>query len=144
LAKRLAPGDIGAITALDEKYFGTARRDFLREFCFGSGTSTVGIDGGNGALAGYGTIRPCVDGWKAGPVCAPDRDTAAALVGELIATGTEENFYWDVPEPNLAAVELARGRFGMVPVFETARMYSGGKWELPVSGIWGTATLELG
>ncbi|MEA4863318.1 MAG: GNAT family N-acetyltransferase [Victivallaceae bacterium] len=143
-ARRLAPGDFNAITALDEKYFGTVRRDFLRVFCFAPGTRTVGIDDGRGGLAGYGTIRPCGDGWKLGPVFAPDRDTAAALVDALIATGTAGNFYWDVPEPNQAALELAVGRFGMTRVFETARMYRGGKWELPVSGIWGTTTLELG
>lgn len=143
-ARILKPANFAALNALDRRYFLAGRTDFLKTFCFAPGVRAAGIDDGNGGLSGYAVIRPCCEGWKLGPVFAPDREAAEDLIATLIRTGTAENLYLDVPEPNQEAAELAAGRFGMIPVFETARMYCGGKWELPVSGIWGTTTLELG
>jgi hypothetical protein len=51
--------------------------------------------------------------------------------------------FWDVPESNPAAVELARSH-GMEMVFEAARMYKGAAPALPVERIFGTTSLELG
>jgi hypothetical protein len=48
-----------------------------------------------------------------------------------------------VPQPNVAAIALAE-RHGMTPYFETARMYTGIRPELPLARIFGITTLELG
>src|SRR3712207_8299571 len=47
----------------------------------------------------------------------------------------------DPPEPNGAAVWLAE-RYGLSPVFETARMYRGARPELPLSRTFGISTLD--
>ena len=49
----------------------------------------------------------------------------------------------DTPAPNTAAVALAE-RYGLAPVFETARMYRGSDPGLPLARIFGITTFELG
>jgi len=142
-ARELFPADLGQVAALDRMFFGAEREGFLRAFCFPPNGRTFGVERGGG-LSAYGTIRSCFDGWKIGPLFAPDAEAAGVLASELIRAGSAGNFYWDVPEPNAPAIKLAEDHFGMTPMFETARMYNGGSWELPVSSIWGTSTLELG
>ena len=51
--------------------------------------------------------------------------------------------FLDLPEPNQAAVQLA-ARFGLSPVFETARMYRGVQPDLPLTRTYGISTFELG
>ena len=51
--------------------------------------------------------------------------------------------FLDPPEPNGPAVALAK-RYGLEPVFETARMYRGAVPELPLEKIFGITTFELG
>jgi len=46
-------------------------------------------------------------------------------------------------KPNTAAVALAR-RHGMVPVFETARIYTKAIPDLPINEIFGVTSFELG
>ena len=135
--------DFAQLAEFDRQYFGTDRADFLRAFAFAPESRAVGIFGA-GELTGFGVIRRCVEGWKIGPVFAPDQAGAAEIVTTLLHTGSVGNFYWDVPEPNAVAMELARRDFHAVPIFETARMYRTGHWQLPLDRIWGTTTLELG
>ncbi|MGW7194040.1 GNAT family N-acetyltransferase, partial [Streptomyces sp. NPDC054838] len=49
----------------------------------------------------------------------------------------------DVPDANPAAVKLAVD-LGLVPTFETARMYTGPAPALDLSGLYGVTSLELG
>lgn len=142
-ARTLVLNDFEQLAELDRQYFGTDRTAFLRAFAFAPESRAVGIWGA-GELTGYGVIRRCVEGWKIGPVFAPDQAGAAEIVTTLLHTGSVENFYWDVPEPNAGAMELARQYFRASSTFETARMYRGGRWVLPLDRIWGTTTLELG
>jgi hypothetical protein len=51
--------------------------------------------------------------------------------------------FLDTPAVNGAAVDLARGH-NMTAVFETARMYAGGKPDLPLDRIFGVTSFELG
>ena len=57
--------------------------------------------------------------------------------------GPEAEISLDTPEDNPAAVRLAE-RFGLQPVFETARMYRGPAPGLPLPRIFGITTFELG
>ena len=63
----------------------------------------------------------------------------AALVAAFVAL----YLLIDVPEPNAAGVALAE-RHGLVPVFETARMYRGQAPHEPVERIFAVPTFELG
>jgi hypothetical protein len=97
----------------------------------------------DGAVTGYGVLRPCAEGSKIGPLFAANRGDAELLFRALAAEAPPGPVFLDVPEPNAAAVRLAEG-FGMMPAFETARMYRGAAPELPLDRIFGITTFELG
>jgi hypothetical protein len=97
----------------------------------------------NGQIAGFGTIRACFDGHKIGPLFATNETDADLLFRALCASVGKTMVYLDTPEPNQAAISMAK-RYEMTPVFETARMYRGQAPSLPLQHIWGITTFELG
>jgi len=97
----------------------------------------------DGRLAGYGVIRACHSGFKIAPLFAEDAKGAEVLFTALAGLAAGAPVYLDVPEPNAAALELA-GRHGMTPVFETARIYTKGAPDLPLSEMYGITSFELG
>jgi GNAT superfamily N-acetyltransferase len=97
----------------------------------------------DGAVTGYSVARPCRSGFKIGPLFADDEATAGQLLSGLVGAIGDEPFFLDIPEPNEAAGRLVE-RFGMGPVFETARMYTGEPPREPVNRIFGVTTFELG
>lgn len=97
----------------------------------------------DGAVRGYGVIRPAVTGYKIGPLFADTPAIAELLFEALAAQNHGEAVVLDCPEPNTAAVALAE-RHGLAPVFETARMYRGAAPELPLDRIFGITSFELG
>ncbi|MQT12198.1 GNAT family N-acetyltransferase [Segnochrobactrum spirostomi] len=97
----------------------------------------------NGRIVGYGVIRRTAAGFKIGPLFADDTATADRLFTRLAAHADGGRIFLDVPEPNAAARALAE-EAGLVPVFETARMYKGPPPALPLARIFGITTFELG
>jgi Acetyltransferase (GNAT) domain len=97
----------------------------------------------DGALAGWGVIRPCRQGWKIGPLVADDRAAAEALLSALLASCGGSEIFLDVPSINHDAIALAES-LGLAPVFETARMYTGAIRPLRLERIFGVTTFELG
>lgn len=137
--------DFQALCRYDQSIFNADRSRFLAAFAFAPGTVGRVHKNQDGAIDGYALARPCAEGYKIGPVFAPDLDTAGDLIAGVLRTlPAGVSFYLDVPESNPAAVALAKRRLQMTKVFETARMYANGEWLLPTRFIWGTATLELG
>lgn len=135
--------DLTAVQAVDAACFGAPRPEFLRRWLAVPGGCAAGVRSGSG-LSGYGVIRPAREGMKVGPLFADDADTARAILGRLVAhAGADTPVYLDVPEPHLEGVALAREQ-GLVPVFETARMYRGGTLDLPLDRVFGITTFELG
>jgi hypothetical protein len=96
-----------------------------------------------GRVRGLGVIRRCGEGWKIGPLFADDADVADTLFCRLVADIGAGPVILDTPEANAQAVALAQ-RYGLTPVFETARMYRNGDPGLPVERIFGITTFELG
>ncbi len=133
--------DIPAVLAYDAEIFPSARDAFLKAWLAPSARRTEGLFE-NGVLRGYGTVRRCVDGAKIGPLFADSAAVAEALVARL-ASGAPGKVFIDIPEPNAAAVAIAR-RLGFTPAFETARMYRGRAPSLPVQRSFGITSLELG
>jgi Acetyltransferase (GNAT) domain len=97
----------------------------------------------DGRLAAWGVIRPCRKGHKIGPLVADDRGGAEAVLAALIASAGGGEVFLDVVEPNRDAVALAQA-FGLAPIFETARMYTGPIRPVALSRIFGITTFEFG
>jgi len=131
-----------ALAAFDARHFGTARPAFLAGWLAAEG-HVARILVADGAPVGLGVLRPCRSGCKVGPLFAPDSAGAEALLADLALAAPEGPIVLDVPEPNGAAAALAE-RWGLEPVFETARMYRGPAPDLPLASVFGVTTFELG
>jgi hypothetical protein len=138
----LATVPLAQVVADDATVFPARRRGFLRAW-----TSAPGHVGRallrEGRLAAWGVIRSCRRGCKIGPLVADDGASAAAVFDALVAAKGGGEIFLDVPEPNGAAVALARGR-ALTPVFETVRMYTGPIRPIALPRVFGVATFELG
>jgi GNAT superfamily N-acetyltransferase len=130
------------VSIYDRRHFPAARPDFLQAWIHQPGAAALGVMR-DGHLAGYGVIRPCVTGYKIGPLFADDSRAAEKLYQSLCARVAGQPVFLDVPEPNREAVALAE-RHGLKPVFETARMYSGPVPKIALNEVFGITTYELG
>lgn len=135
-----------ALVNYDRNFVAVPRNHFIEHWTKPDASSKRGtkISVEDGNINGYGTLRECREGYKIGPLFAEDEKTAEALFCNLVSTapaGSEISL--DTPEDNTKAVRLAV-RYGMKPVFETARMYKGDAPNLPLQKIFGVTTFELG
>ena len=97
-----------------------------------------------GKVQGYGVIRQCQTGYKIAPLFADSAEIARSLITALTANlpkGSE--FFLDVPGSHHDAMLLAK-EHAMEPVFETARMYTQVRPELPLNRIYGVTSFEIG
>jgi hypothetical protein len=101
----------------------------------------------NGRIRGYATLRPCLTGYKVGPLFADNSDIAQALLASLLTAIPEDHneheIFVDMPQPNSAAFALSDA-LGLDKVFETARMYSDHEPDIDLNRIFGVTTFELG
>lgn len=135
--------ELDALTAYDARHFPTPRGAFLRAWLTQPGTTAQAAYAGT-AICGYGAIRPCVQGWKIGPLFAEDAATAERLLAQLTARlAPGSTYYLDVCAANPEGLALAE-RHGLRRVFETARMYRGPAPTLPLHHIFGSTSFELG
>jgi hypothetical protein len=137
----VAPAIVPAVLDYDRRCFPAPREAFLRAWLHPDRRRPLAyiVDG---VVRGYGVIRACRQGHKIGPLFADTPSIADALFRSLAAQAPGQ-LYLDPPEPNAAAIALAE-RYGMRPVFETARMYRGAAPALPLENIFGITTFELG
>jgi GNAT superfamily N-acetyltransferase len=139
----LTADDFAAVSAFDRRHIAAERDAFLAAWLAPSPTRQTEGYFEDGELRGYGTIRRCVSGWKIGPLFAETPAIAEVLLATLVTPAGVDLIAIDIPGPNAAAVAMAK-RLGLKPAFETARMYLGHAPELPLDGIFGITTLELG
>jgi GNAT superfamily N-acetyltransferase len=140
----IALGDLplAAVEAYDATVFPAPRTAFLRRW-IGTPTHVGRALVRDGALAGWGVIRPCRKGRKIGPLFADDRAAAEAILSALLASVGEGEVFLDVPSINRDAISLAEN-LGLAPVFETARMYTGAIPHLQLERVFGVTSFELG
>lgn len=130
------------IEASDRSVFPAPRSAFLRRWIGALGHVGRGLLR-DGRLAAWGVIRPCRVGHKVGPLVADDRSAAETMLAALLAATQGGEIFLDVPSVNTAAMEMARG-LGLLPVFETCRMYTGAIPPLRLDHAFGVTSFELG
>ena len=138
----VTPAGPGAVIAFDGAFFPAPRARFLAAWLTAPGHVVRALVE-DGKVTGYGVLRPCREGAKIGPLFAASEADAGTLFRALAAQAPPGPVFLDAPEPNAAALRLA-GRHGLSPSFETARMYRGPAPELPLAGIFGITSFELG
>ena len=131
-----------AVEADDATVFPAPRSAFLRAWIGAPGHAGYAIVR-DGRLGGWGVIRPCRKGFKIGPLVADDGGAAEAILSALLARVGGGEVFLDVPSINREAVALAED-FGLAPVFETARMYTGAIAPLRLERVFGVTSFELG
>jgi len=130
------------ILAYDRPRFPAPRPRFVQEWIALPGSRAFAAPG-DGAVRGYVVLRPCRSGFKIAPLFADDAEVADALLRAALACAPGAPVYLDTPLPNAAALALAQ-RHGMQPVFETARMYTGGAPDIDLDTVFGVTSFELG
>jgi GNAT superfamily N-acetyltransferase len=133
---------LAAVGAYDATVFPAPRLAFLRAWIGSAGHVGCALLR-DGRLVGWGVIRPCRKGRKIGPLVADDRATAEVILSALLAKVGGGEIFLDVPSINRDAVALAQD-WGLAPVFETARMYTGAIPRLRPERVFGVTTFELG
>lgn len=117
------PGETDGLSeihlALDRAVFGADRRELLRSLEAGAIRSRFAPDGSFGF---------CREGERAtylGPVTATSPESGLELARDLVtAAPTDRPVYWDLPDPNTAAMDLAE-QLGFRPVRVLTRMWLG-------------------
>ena len=137
------PSMWSAVLEFDAGLFPCRREAFLRRW-LAMPEASIRVAQDHGELTGYGVRRPCVSGYKIGPLFARDSSVAQAILLDLLVDIPPHSpVYLDVPEVNGPALALAQS-LDMKECFGTARMYLNGTPHLDVSRIFGVTSFELG
>ena len=130
------------IDIYDRLHFPVPRSRFLRSWIQRpGGHALASVE--DGAMRGYGVMRPCRIGYKIGPLFAASAKVAEQLLVALGSRVPREPIFLDVPEINRDALALV-ARHNMKEVFGCARMVLGPIPKLPDAEIFGVTTFELG
>jgi GNAT superfamily N-acetyltransferase len=118
-------GDGRLVESLDVAAFGVSRHRLLETLASQSRCALI-AERSAGEPVGFGMMR---DGSRArylGPVAAESPDLGLAMIKALVERGGIDagKIYWDIPDPNGAAVAWARQN-GFVPQRTLTRMYLG-------------------
>lgn len=131
------------IDSYDQPFFPANRSQFVKSWINQPESNALGIMH-DGNLAAYGVIRACRSGHKIGPLFANSPELAESLFLALKSRiKPTEPVYLDTPEVNRAAVALAE-RNSMKVVFETARMYTEERPDIPLNRLFGVTSFEIG
>lgn len=132
------------LAAYDAEVFGCLRQRFLQGWVTVPGGRGLAVrSAADGAMAGYAFLRPCVVGYKLGPVFAEDESTARVLIRDLLAMVPGESVALDVPEPNAAALAIAK-ELGWEQPFGCAKMIHGLPPPPTTSRVYGVTSFEFG
>lgn len=131
---------IGQVLDIDSACFPAPRTAFLRRWLQPPHRALACVV--DGEVRGFGVARACRSGFKVGPLFASDDDMAFALL-DAVSAGGEGDIHLDVPEGRVSFIGGLVAR-GLLPGFETARMYRGALHAPAPTGVFGVTTLELG
>ena len=115
--------DAELVAPLDTAAFGFARRRLLASLARQSSVALV-LEGGGGAGKSFGMMRAGTTAQYLGPVVADSDDAGLELIEALVTGGQATNIYWDIPDPNIAAVAWAQAH-GFTVQRSLTRMFLG-------------------
>ncbi len=134
------------LKAYDRALFPAARDAFLQDWV-GSYGHVSKVYTENGRTRGYATLRPCLTGYKVGPLFADTTEIARTLLASVLSAIPEDHkehdVFVDMPQPNASAFSMAE-ELGLDKIFETARMYSDHEPDIDLTRVFGVTTFELG
>ncbi len=140
----LAAVPFDRLAAYDSGVFGVPRAAFLQRWLTVPGGEGRAVRrASDGAILGYAFRRPCVSGHKLGPVFADDPLVARALIRDLLQPVAGSSAVLDVPEPNVAALGIAR-ELGWTQPFGCARMILGSVPADQTARVFGVTSFEFG
>lgn len=138
----LSMADFKDIEVFDCAFVPAPRAAFLEGWLNQAGAHIAGIRE-DGNIVAYGVARPCKVGYKIGPLFANSRELAGDVLGELMTRIAGQQVQIDVPEPNVAGLEIAES-FDLAVSFGCVRLYHGPNPGIPVERIYGVTSLEFG
>ena len=95
-------------------------------------------------IKGFGVLRPCITGYKIGPLFADTPVIAEHLMQALLQHSLGQPVFCDVPETNRYARHLVHSFEGQSVDFLSARMYRGYEPDLDYQRLYALTSLEAG
>jgi len=138
----VASVSLSMLADYDSKCFPNRREQFLVEWTTQCNAVSLAFVK-DGQLLGFGVMRPCLIGWKIGPLFADSLEVADALFQSFQLASKGIPIFLDVPDNNPPAISLCR-KYKMQEVFGCVRMYYGPAPLLDHRRIFGITTLEVG
>lgn len=126
----------------DSQCFPARRESFLADWTTQTNAVSLAYVKGD-QLLGYGVMRPCLVGWKVGPLFADTLNVADELFQAFQLACQGLPIFLDVPDNHPAAIGLCQ-KYHMQEVFGCVRMYHGPAPPLDHQRIFGVTTLEVG
>jgi GNAT superfamily N-acetyltransferase len=134
--------DFSLVQQFDSKIFSTNRSRFLKSWISQPNAYARALVQ-NRSLLGYYLARPCLEGFKIGPLFAQDQEIASYLLDDAGNHVAGSKIMLDVLGANHKAYELAKSR-GLLPDFQTERMYTKSDPLKLSDHIFGITSFELG
>ncbi|MFT4588059.1 MAG: ribosomal protein S18 acetylase RimI-like enzyme [Candidatus Binatia bacterium] len=137
-----ASADIAQLENYDAESFAVNRARMLHALAAQSQT-IIHASAAND-IDGYGMLRPGRNASYLGPIVADDLAAGRIIVHSLLSLSGGRRVFWDIPDRNTAAVDLAK-QLGFTQQRVLTRMYLGenSKPGIP-DNIWALAAPEIG
>ena len=136
-------GHAKAIRSLDVESFGVSRWHMLLSIAGQTSHELVHLTPKR-RVVGFGVLRNGARARYLGPVVAESIAAAGPLIKSLVFTLPNERIFWDIPDANTCAVELAQ-RLGFLPQRPLIRMFLGeNNWPGEPQKIFALAGPEIG
>ncbi len=135
--------DEAAIQALDADAFGVPRWPMVRRMTWQVSRPLVHLTPKR-RINAFGIVRKGARAHYLGPVVAESIAAAGPLIKSFLAALPDKRIFWDIPDANTGAVELAQ-RLGFQPQRPLIRMFLGeNKWPGDPQKIFALAGPEIG
>ncbi len=136
-----------SVSQYDQSIFSISRQKIFEELLKISAVKGFVLKN-EGLITGFGLIRPCVKGWRVGPLFANTPESAKIIFTKLLSVVSDEKIIIDVPSANKFAQVFAE-YFNLTAVSadDTEAMFTGNEPKQLLEHInenYGVFSLEIG